>query len=611
MLVYEDLISSDELLSDSFSNNEILDGILLDVNGKRGFNPFGCCGSPKRFELSRFRRSDCERVLDGLGPNPVSQLGPLVCGMYKTNNAYSRGEKQDSIDCMTEPCVTACDNVNAHGSSSSKRQHASVDDIASSSTSRKRSRSVMSRTTITDVGGTFASRRRRRVSSGRHDLNTSSSTHDPVCPIGSPKVRTHGSAVHHSRTCPPLEYTHIGNCEHSCEHCGSRFRYKERIKNALRRARLVYHQCCKAGHVVLRTYQIYPEYIQLLSDCHFMENIRAYNQMFIMTSLGARIDDSINIGRGPYVFKISGQLYHCLGSLCLAEGDVPRFLQLYVYDTEYKVDNRMSHFGGDNIDLRRDIVEGLIELLDNHNALVVSVVSAREYEMPIGDMLGAIVYEAGPDTDIEFDIIIEQRIVQPQRVDKLHPSYMALQFLLLFVLGEDGYSIVTQDAVRFDTGSRNGNAVRYEVVSMAACTGCEAGSFPFSYLGLSIGSNMSRIANWQILIDRFKARLSGWKTNLLSIGGRLTLIKSVLGSLGIYYFFIFKAPEMVIKSLESLRANFFWGSHESSKKLSWVKWSNTLASFDTGGLDVGSLNAFNKALLLKWRWRLFNFLNSL
>nr|GEY76300.1 hypothetical protein [Tanacetum cinerariifolium] len=80
-----------------------------------------------------------------------------------------------------------------------------------------------------------------------------------------------------------------------------------------------------------------------------------------------------------------------------------------------------------------------------------------------------------------------------------------------------------------------------EVVSMAACTGCEA-------------------------------------------GGRLTLIKFVLGSLG---------------------------SHESSKKLSWVKWSNTLASFDKGGLGVGSLSAFNKALLLKWRWRLFNFPNSL
>ncbi|GJS89279.1 hypothetical protein Tco_0771915 [Tanacetum coccineum] len=49
------------------------------------------------------------------------------------------------------------------------------------------------------------------------------------------------------------------------------------------------------------------------------------------------------------------------------------------------------------------------------------------------------------------------------------------------------------------------------------------------------GSNMSRITNWKPLIDRFKARLSSWKANLLSIGGLLTLIKVVLGSLGNYY----------------------------------------------------------------------------
>nr|GEV64540.1 RNA-directed DNA polymerase, eukaryota, reverse transcriptase zinc-binding domain protein [Tanacetum cinerariifolium] len=51
------------------------------------------------------------------------------------------------------------------------------------------------------------------------------------------------------------------------------------------------------------------------------------------------------------------------------------------------------------------------------------------------------------------------------------------------------------------------------------------GAFPFSYLGLPISSNMSRIASWQTLIDRFKARMSSWRANLLSIGGRLTLIK--------------------------------------------------------------------------------------
>ncbi|GJX72943.1 RNA-directed DNA polymerase, eukaryota, reverse transcriptase zinc-binding domain protein [Tanacetum coccineum] len=143
-----------------------------------------------------------------------------------------------------------------------------------------------------------------------------------------------------------------------------------------------------------------------------------------------------------------------------------------------------------------------------------------------------------------------------------------------------------------------------EVDNMAAGTGCSPSYLPFSYLGLPIGSNMSHISNWKVLIDRFKSRLSGWKANLLSSGGRLTLIKSVLGSLCIYFLSIFKAPEAVIKVLESLRASFFWGASAENRKLAWVKWSSILAPLEKGGLGVGSLKAFNLSLLLKWRWHM-------
>ncbi|GKA71649.1 hypothetical protein Tco_0777788 [Tanacetum coccineum] len=89
-------------------------------------------------------------------------------------------------------------------------------------------------------------------------------------------------------------------------------------------------------------------------------------------------------------------------------------------------------------------------------------------------------------------------------------------------------------------------------------------------------------------------------------GGRLTLIKSVLGSLGLYYMSIFKAPDAVIKSLKSIWASFFWGASGDKRKLAWIKWSNILASLDKGGLGVGSIKAFNYSLLLKWRWRMLN-----
>nr|GEX89743.1 putative nuclease HARBI1 [Tanacetum cinerariifolium] len=37
--------------------------------------------------------------------------------------------------------------------------------------------------------------------------------------------------------------------------------------------------------------------------------------------------------------------------------------------------------------------------------------------------------------------------------------------------------------------------------------------------------------------------------------------------------------------------------------MSWIKWENILASFKKRGVGVGSLKAFNLALLQKWRWR--------
>ncbi|GJU60451.1 RNA-directed DNA polymerase, eukaryota, reverse transcriptase zinc-binding domain protein [Tanacetum coccineum] len=80
---------------------------------------------------------------------------------------------------------------------------------------------------------------------------------------------------------------------------------------------------------------------------------------------------------------------------------------------------------------------------------------------------------------------------------------------------------------------------------------------------------MNLISSWSTIIDRFKSKLSSWKANLLSIGGRLTLIKFVLGSLGIYYMSLFKVSELILKALKRLRAEFFLGSGGSSKKTSF------------------------------------------
>ncbi|GJW66686.1 hypothetical protein Tco_0121110 [Tanacetum coccineum] len=63
-------------------------------------------------------------------------------------------------------------------------------------------------------------------------------------------------------------------------------------------------------------------------------------------------------------------------------------------------------------------------------------------------------------------------------------------------------------------------------------------------------SNVSKVANWVDVIERFYRRLSSWKSKSLSIGGRLTLTKSVLGSLPLYYLSLYRASAKVLKCLK-------------------------------------------------------------
>ncbi|KAI3669696.1 hypothetical protein L6452_41038 [Arctium lappa] len=141
-----------------------------------------------------------------------------------------------------------------------------------------------------------------------------------------------------------------------------------------------------------------------------------------------------------------------------------------------------------------------------------------------------------------------------------------------------------------------------EVRAMARRMKCNDGSLPFSYLGMPVGAKMSKIESWLPLIDKFQSKLSNWKAKSLSFGGRLILCKSVLGSLGLYLFSLYKAPKRVIKILESIRARFFWGGADRSK-IAWVAWNATMNSKNHGGLGIGSLRALNLALLGKWWWR--------
>ena len=74
-----------------------------------------------------------------------------------------------------------------------------------------------------------------------------------------------------------------------------------------------YSLCCGRGKVMLPDPPNPPRlFLDLLTNNHehsrnFVENIRSYNQMFAFTSMGGRVDKSLNTkGRGPFVFRLNG-----------------------------------------------------------------------------------------------------------------------------------------------------------------------------------------------------------------------------------------------------------------------------------------------------------------
>ena len=81
--------------------------------------------------------------------------------------------------------------------------------------------------------------------------------------------------------------------------------------------------------------------------------------------------------------------------------------------------------------------------------------------------------------------------------------------------------------------------------------GCKEDKLPATYLGLPLVAPFRSVAAWDGVEERFRKRLSMWKRQYISKGGRLTLINSTLSSFSIYFVFIQYSEESQIEVGES------------------------------------------------------------
>lgn len=107
----------------------------------------------------------------------------------------------------------------------------------------------------------------------------------------------------------------LGRMDTTCVHCGAAHWLAERLSESSASCPL-FGFCCDKGQVSLDPLPEPPLSLRTLlagdtpQASEFQTNIRQYNAAFAFTSLGVSVDDSVSAGRGPYVFRIHGELCH-------------------------------------------------------------------------------------------------------------------------------------------------------------------------------------------------------------------------------------------------------------------------------------------------------------
>lgn len=98
--------------------------------------------------------------------------------------------------------------------------------------------------------------------------------------------------------------------------------------------------------------------------------------------------------------------------------------------------------------------------------------------------------------------------------------------------------------------------------------------------------------------------MAGWKSKLLSFGGKIVLIKHVLNSMPVHLLSVLNIPKGVISRLQKIFSNFLWGSSVENKKRKWISWKQICLLVEEGGLGIRAFHEVQESLLMKFAWKL-------
>jgi hypothetical protein len=142
---------------------------------------------------------------------------------------------------------------------------------------------------------------------------------------------------------------------------------------------------------------------------------------------------------------------------------------------------------------------------------------------------------------------------------------------------------------------------------LAQTFGCNLASFPFTYLGLPLGTTKPRVEDYMPLMNNVERRLSSVSA-MLTHAGRLQLVNSVLSSLPTYMMCTLYLPTAVLEFIDRARKHCLWrgNSDLNARGKALVAWVKVTKPKNKGGLGVINLRAQNIALLIKHLDKFYN-----
>ena len=263
-----------------------------------------------------------------------------------------------------------------------------------------------------------------------------------------------------------IEIHYLGPMDAVCQYCNALHFAGEKPADGK------FKTCCHKGKVIKQREEV-PEYLkEVMSNPqhpdykNFNENIRSYNSALSFASMGAKNVDFQ--GKGPYCFRVHGQIYHCTSNYHPNNNEARQYAQLYVVDSAQA--NTIRNESTANIKCVAEIMANLDKIIRENNAYAkaykmlgdiekeekqrlgkdstdVNIVFKRDrnddkrrYNLPTQEEVAMVFKNSDGEPPFERDFRVYPHPNQPMmNLNILSPNLDPMTYPLLYPFGERGW----------------------------------------------------------------------------------------------------------------------------------------------------------------------------